>query len=177
MRVKTIWTNAGSDIQKSRLAYSWPHGGETFSFDLGGLMRGGEFEDHVFSAEVKNYEMDHDQAGQYKTFLAQCYVALGDCPKYCNHFMWITWAPFAVTKWQYLCSPGHVRDAVLDNRQRVLGTADHVEATELIDDERVAKVADRLWVIVLSEKQEQLVPLTEWRQVVDWHLAKGGEEK
>lgn len=174
MRVAWIWTNAGSAVSKKKLAYVWPGDPKrTFSFDLGGVMRAGEFDDHQFSAEVKCYDKEHKQPEMYRRFLAQCYVALGERPHLCDHFMWITWAPFNATAWHKHCSEERVRQAVLEHRSLVFGITSSDEAEELLDAERVKEVADRLWLIVISEKQERFVPLVEWQAIIDFAIKKG----
>jgi hypothetical protein len=42
--------------------------------------------------------------------------------------------------------------------------------------EVVEMVADRLWLIVLSEKQETLVPLKDWEAIVAAELIRKGEQ-
>ena len=175
MRVVSIWTNT-EDVHKPKLAYSWPYGSGTFSFDLGGVMRGGEFDNHIFSAEIKNYQVDHNQQAQYREFLAHCYVALGANQGMCDQLMWITWAPFGTTVWKDMFTSDYVRKAVLAERERVFGTDDSATAEGLIDESRVKAVADRVWVIILSEKQESLVPLKEWRAIVNDHLTRSGDD-
>lgn len=71
--------------------------------------------------------------------------------------MWITWCPFNVNNWQDLCGPELVKKSVLAERERVLGKADLNEAEALLDQSLVDDVASRLWMIVLSKRQEQLV--------------------
>ncbi|WP_433524387.1 hypothetical protein ACQPZ2_04280 [Nocardia pseudovaccinii] len=69
--------------------------GETFSFDLGGFMRGGEFDGQMFLAEVKNYTNDNGQGPMYEEFLAKCYRAYGLRPQYCDHFIFFLSLPGA----------------------------------------------------------------------------------
>lgn len=173
MRVKTVWVNTGNDAVKRKLAYTWPVGGRPFSFDLGGIMRAGEFDGHMFSAEVKNYAEEYKQPELYRRFLAQCCVALGAQPGFCDHFMWITWVPFSSSRWHELCTETRVRTAVLEHRDRIFGDVDAAAAAALVDEERVKKVSDRLWLVVISEKQERLVPLREWRAVVEGAILRG----
>jgi len=175
MRVTNVWANTDGPGQKAKLVYRWPHGG-TFSFDMGGLMRADEFENQIFSAEVKMYKADHGQLAKYRTFLAHCYVALGSNRLMCDHLMWITWAPFGSSMWQEIRTPDFVRAAVLEERQRIFGTADLAQATAEIDEDRVKAVSERIWIIILSRKQEKLIPLNDWVAVVEAHLARGGKK-
>lgn len=175
MRVGWVWTNAGSAATKRKLIYNWPGGtpNQTFSFDLGGVMRGGEFDGDQFSAEVKCYSKENKQPDMFRKFLAECYVALGQNPRGCDHFMWITWTPFESTAWHKHCTAEKVRQSVLKHHELVFGTTSPGDADAQIDHERVKEVADRLWLIVLSEKQEHLMPLVEWQSIIEGAIRKG----
>lgn len=175
MRVSQSFTNTDGAWAK-KLSLWWPHGsGNEFSFDLGGVMRGGEWNGDMFCAEVKWRKNASDQGSEYRSFLAKCYVALSQGYLLGDHFMWISWAPFRATTWEKLTTPDEIRDALLAESVRTLGTADQSEALELMKDEVVRELADRLWVIVLSAKQEKLVPLDDWRGVVArFYNSQGG---
>lgn len=175
MRVSTVWTNAGNETVKKRLSYAWPGvRNRTFSFDLGGIMRGGDLEAHQFSAEVKRYARESDQPQKYRRFLAQCYVAVQEREHLCDHLMWITWAPFKASIWDEHCSAARVRQAVLEHHELVFGTASAAEAEAQVDDEHAKAVAERLWLIVISDKQERLLPLREWQAVIDAEIRRLG---
>lgn len=90
--------------------------------------------------------------------------------------MWITWAPFLVTSWSTLNSPERVVDAVVTHRTRIIGDVSEEEARDQIDGDIAASVAERLWLIVLSQKQETLVPLLEWQAIVASELRKRGPD-
>jgi hypothetical protein len=157
-RVRQSWTVKDTGLREL-LEFAWPHGGQTFSFDLGGKLRGGTFEGHMFLAEIKNYRYESDLPAHWRKFLAECYVALDAKPERCDHFMWVSWAPFQAQSWHKHRTVDAIRKALLhkDNRERVLGTADEVAATAAVEEARLGKVADRLWMITLSERQEELV--------------------
>ena len=53
MRVKQAWTNE-DEVHIDRLVFPWPYLGQSFSFDLGGILSGGAFEGHFFLGESKN---------------------------------------------------------------------------------------------------------------------------
>ena len=148
-RVLHVWTNPEDD---KKLTFSWASTGE-FSFDLGGTLQGAELHGKNFFAEVKKYSSAGDQGTEYPKYLAKCYLALTQRPEWCDHFMWITWAPFSVTKWPNLMSAEYVAQSVKleKHRKRTLGTADAEP-----DLDHCAEVARRLWLIVLSDKQEVL---------------------
>ena len=91
----------------------------------------------------------------YREHLAKCYRAWQTAPQRADQFFWITWAPFLVTKWDELLTRDYVREAVVDHRKRVFEEPDEDAARQLVDEDVVREVANRLWIIVLSEKQEQ----------------------
>jgi len=171
MRVSTSFTNVESDSTKRKLCYTWPHGGQSFSYDLGGMLRGAEFASDTFSAEVKLYLKPQDQGIEYREFLARSYAAVAGGSQFCDHLLWITWCPFSITSWHELRTPECVRAAVLEHRARLFDTKDEQAAAAQVDEEIVKAVADRLWIVVLSDKQEKLVPLAEWVGIVNQYIS------
>ena len=91
-----------------------------------------------------------------------------------DHFMWISWAPFRAQSWEKLTTSTEIREAVLAEAPRALGTSDPVEAEELLKEDVVQDLAERLWLVVMSEKQERLVPLDDWRGVVARYYNSNG---
>lgn len=154
-RVQASWMVTDS-FGAERLTFGWPHG-ESFSFDIGGILRGDEFAQQSFLSEVKGYVAANDQGAHYLSYLAKCYVARQQYPGMAHNFMWITWCPFNVTTWSELCTPDKVKQGVLSECRRVTGKDDPAMAESLIDESLIKDVADRLWLIVLSERQERLV--------------------
>lgn len=126
----------------------------------------------MFFAESKNYEAPNDLAAHYSQFLAQCYVAYMDKPGMCDNFMWLAWSPHSITKWPTLMSEEYVRENVIEHRTRVFGVTGKDEAETLVDADLVSAVASRLWLIILSEKQENLVISKEHRGVIDRYEAE-----
>jgi hypothetical protein len=167
-RVNAQWVNPDPPALK-KLQFSWPFGGQNFSFDLGGTLRYGDFEGEMFYAESKNYDSPSDLSSHYSKFLAQCYVAYLQRPAYCDHFMWISWSPHSVTRWSELTSASYVKEHVLKNKDIVFGVDNDAEAQSLINDEKISAVAERLWLIVLSRKQEALVISKEHRGLIEKH--------
>ncbi|MFF1822262.1 hypothetical protein ACFVWG_33460 [Kribbella sp. NPDC058245] len=157
-RVKASWTNE-DEVNINKLSFAWPYGGQTFSFDLGGILSGDEFENQTFVSEVKNYSGVGDQPEHYDDWLAKSYIARQLNPALTDNFMWITWHPFAQTNWKKLCTEEWVEKGILlpKNIERIFGTKDRDDAKAAIDSKIVTDVASRLWVIVLSERQEKLV--------------------
>ena len=107
-RVDVPWVNPD---HVAKLSFPWIGKG-TFSFDLGGTLRGGDVHGQEFFAEVKRYTNASDQGSLYREYLAKCYCAYQCSPARCDHFMWITWHPFSVTRWTRLCTAKEVEDAV-----------------------------------------------------------------
>ncbi|MFJ1581740.1 hypothetical protein ACIOC1_00180 [Streptomyces sp. NPDC088197] len=166
MRVSQSYTNTDGAWAK-KLTRHWPHGNKKqFSFDLGGVMRGGEWDGQMFCAEVKWRKNASDQGTEYRSFLAKCYVALSEEYMLGDHYMWITWAPFRANDWDKLTTPESIKEAVLLEAPRVLGVDDPLQAADMISDDLLRELARRLWLVVMSEKQEKLVPLDDWRGVV-----------
>ncbi|WP_157777239.1 hypothetical protein [Nocardia terpenica] len=137
-------------MAERKLTFTKPAG--AFSFDLGGVLSGGDVHNQEFFAEVKNYKEAHDQPDLYRKFLAKCYRAYGLRPERCDNFMWITWAPFSVTEWSKLDSPEKVERCVRENWEfNFSSNADAVAAD--LDVRAVQAVASRIWILVLSDKQ------------------------
>ncbi len=149
------------------MTFKWPTGKQTtFSLDLGGLLCGGEFDNDIFMAECKKYSLPGDQGTHYLSYLAKCYVIASQQQSYVDHFMWITWCPFNVSDWDKLLTEDWVRKAVRRHCDDIFGSITPEELDTLIDNEIVRTVAERLWMIVLSDKQEQLVITREHRALI-----------
>ncbi|MGW6449523.1 hypothetical protein [Lentzea sp. NPDC055074] len=153
-RANVQWVNP-DPISIPKLTFPWANG-KDFSFDLGGILLGEELHGQEFLAESKMYKSAQDQGTHYRKYLAQCYRAFQLRPDRCDNFTWITWAPFLVTEWDELDSPEMVKASVLLHRDRVFNVADEDEANSLIVDQTCKDVADRLWMWVLSKRQEKL---------------------
>jgi len=150
-----------------KLTFPWAGStGATFSYDLGGLLIGDELDGQEFLAEVKYYKQVGRQAEMYDEYLAKCYRAYELRPDRCNNFMWITWCPFSISKWQNLLSCDEVFAAVVRHGALALGEPDPTKAPAIVDRSRCDDVAQRLWLIVLSDKQEALVVSREHRRII-----------
>jgi len=145
-RADVYWT---AYEQPSMLVVKRPGGGER-SFDMGGTLHGGEFKASPFYAEVKKYSTVGGQADMYGDYIANCYCMLLAEPDKPFEFMWITWHPFSQSKWAKLCEWDEVRDEVEARKTDWLGTA------AVVDEQLCRDVAERLWLIVLSDQQERL---------------------
>ncbi|MFF0540187.1 hypothetical protein ACFYUC_33600 [Streptomyces coelicoflavus] len=116
-----------------KLTLRWPNGnGTPFSYDLGGVMRGGDWDGQMFCAEVKWRRNASDQGPAYRSFLAKCYVALSQGYMLGDHYMWISWAPFRANDWDQLPSPQAIREAVLVESLRIFGIEDPETAAQSI---------------------------------------------
>lgn len=121
--------------------------GGSFSFDLGGVLRL-DTGNVNFYGEVKKVSSEANQAQKYREYLAKCYRAAihSAMP---HHFMWITWHPFAQTSWTRLCTADEVSAAVSTHQATYCGADD-------VDHQICKELAERLWLIVLSDRQETL---------------------
>jgi hypothetical protein len=160
-RVNVHWVTP-DQVAVPKLTFTWANGAP-FSFDLGGTLMDGHLHGQMFLAECKHYQRPHDQGSKYVEYLAKCYRARQCSPERCDNFMWITWAPFSVEKWNVLLDHTEVKKAVLRHYVKALGVEDIRQAATALDVALCADVADRLWLIVLSRKQEALVVSPEHR--------------
>jgi hypothetical protein len=129
---------------------------------MAGNFRGNPLDGQSFLAEVKKYKRENDLPAHFRDFLVKCYIALGERPKLCDNFLWISWAPFQASKWDQHATVETVRRSITHeiNRNRVLGVDNESDAALKLDAERIVNVARRVWLITLSDQQEKLV-LTE----------------
>jgi len=171
-RANVPWVNP-HPVAVKKLTFSWVDSGEhTFSFDLGGMFIGGDVADQEFLVECKNYENASHQNSLYNEFLAKCYVANQQRPDRCDNFMWITWSAFATTSWSDLTTTSRVRNSVITECRRALGV-EASDAGSKIDDALCEEVAKKLWVIVLSDRQEKHLVLTaEHQGLIRKHIAE-----
>ena len=165
-RVNAHWVNP-QPVAVRKLTFYWVDR-TSFSFDLGGVLIGGEYEAQEFLAVCKKYSKPQDQGTAYVDYLAKCYRASVTNPDRCDNFMWITWAPFSVGKWDRLCSADEVEEAVKLHRARAVGDGAEV------DPKLCRTVAERLWLIVLSDRQESLVITPAHRALITAERVRGG---
>lgn len=187
-RTKASWTNE-DEVSASRMEFRWPSSGqEPFSFDVGGILAGGDVENHLFMAEVKYYSSD-GLGRDYDDFVAKCYLARRDHPRSADQYMFLTWHPFRVKTWTRLESEQAVLFGLAVNHHRAFGSPDERaepcfgpgtwsgeahRACPHMDMDVVRDVATRLWVVVLSEKQEGLVISDDDRALVISNRAREG---
>lgn len=80
-------------------------------------------------------------------------------------FMWITWHPFALGAWTKLCDESTIQAAVADHPEKL--------GDEVYDPEIGKLLADRLWLIVLSNRQEELMMKREYLGHIRSFITKG----
>lgn len=102
------------------------------------------------SVECKKYNTAGHQPAEFKKFLAIAYSSTAQTIR--EHrmdeereFMWVTFHPFSLSDWPNLCSVSYLRQCVEEH--------DGLLNEEPIDDTLLAKVAGRIWVVVVSQRQ------------------------
>ncbi|WP_194521014.1 hypothetical protein [Cellulosimicrobium sp. JZ28] len=140
------------------LAFRWPHGGRTFSYDIGGNFIGGGIDNQTFLGEVKKYKNESDLPAHFRDFMVKSYVAYKEAPSRCDHFLWISWAPFQAQTWDKHCTYERVIASLChpSNIVRGLGVQPGEDVSEAIDHEAAQIVASRIWLLTLSDRQDDL---------------------
>lgn len=174
-RVSSTWTHDTEPLAEL-LHYQWPDNSGQFSFDLGGYFRGGALDGQSFAAEVKNYAYDNHLKQHFRDFLAKCYVdAIRSKPRY-RHYLWISWAPFAAGSWNKHGTPDDVKAAVVlpRNRSRCLNASSEDEALKNVSADAIAYVGDRVWLVTMNDKQNQLVVTKEHFALITAQITNSG---
>ena len=134
------------DVNETKFLSFQKPGGTSYSFDMGGVLNLDDGNVQFF-AEVKHVTSEAGQGREYRDYLCKCYRASKDGKPY--HFMWITWHPFSQTSWSKLCDAEEIERALVDRKQEFCGDDD-------IDLALCRSIAERLWLVVLSKRQESL---------------------
>jgi hypothetical protein len=120
------------------------------TFDLTGFFLGDDR--RPLFVEVKNYNAVGDQASEYTKFLATAYSVTADgIERHLDRrteFMWATWHPFSQTKWPRLTSEEEIRDALRAHPEM---------ARNSVDEQIVRRVAQRLWLVPMHRRQDELL--------------------
>jgi hypothetical protein len=120
------------------------------TFDLTGFFLGDDR--RPLFVEVKNYNTVGDQASEYTKFLATAYSVTADGIARDldrrTEFMWATWHPFSQTKWRRLTSEEEIGSA-LRAHPEISGDS--------VDREIVRRVAERLWLVPMHRRQDELL--------------------
>ncbi|MEU2175244.1 MULTISPECIES: hypothetical protein [Nocardia] len=171
-RAQVCWVQP-DPVAVSELTFTRPGG--TFSYDLGGLLQEGAVHNQLFLAEVKNYRDAGDQRSLYREYLAKCYRAFSVSPERCDHFLWLTWAPFSSTEWSKLQSPERVEECTREHWKFNFTSKDEAASSRL-DPEVVQQVSKRLWrpLVISREQIEHLSMSREYLSVIaQYKIGKG----
>lgn len=123
--------------------------------------------------EVKSYTgPGGKQPAEYWQFLANAYsITARDIAKGADarrEFMWVTTHPFEQTVWATLTSPDRVA-AALGKHPEVLGGT---QATPSL----LATVSERLWLLVMHRRQENLMLTAQELALVEAQLNRKGKK-
>ncbi|WP_309130346.1 hypothetical protein [Brevibacterium sp.] len=157
-------------VGANRLSFDWPDNKHSYSYDLGGVLYGEPFHQTHFVAEVKMYETGSDQGAHYDKFLAQSYAHISQFgQRMYEHFFYITWSPFRATTWKEQISIDAAQKAIIKHADKVFPS--HAAATDQdvldsIDAYTIQRLVDSVWLIVLADKQEELVASVEDRALI-----------
>ena len=121
--------------------------GRTFSFDMTGQLHIDSGKTQFF-AEVKKVSSEANQGTLYKEYLAKCYRT-SVVTRMPHNFIWLTWHPFSQTSWTKLFAVDELMAAVELHKVDYLGS-------DAIDEGLCRELANRLWLIVISDRQEGL---------------------
>jgi hypothetical protein len=130
--------------------------GTRHRFDLAGYFIDPPGRD--FYAEVKKYAKQQDLTDQYNRFLANCYSVtthlLDSGPDRNTQFLWISWAPHSANRWDELTTANEILQAC-SKKPDLLGGA-------TVKDEFVDLLATRLWLLILSDRHDDLMMKSEY---------------
>jgi hypothetical protein len=117
--------------------------------------------------ESKHHFTEGGQGVAYPEYLANAYSttskSLLDGVDTGREYMWVTWHPFLQSRWSKLTATEEIHVALRRYPEVLNGSS--------IEEELVRKVASRLWLVVLSKRQEELSltreELRKTQQVID----------
>ncbi|MCZ2819739.1 hypothetical protein O2V63_05300 [Modestobacter sp. VKM Ac-2977] len=123
------------------------------------------------SVECKKYTTVGGQAEGYREFLAVAYANTvhtinsmgGDAER---EFLWVTYHPFSQTKWNELLSVTHLRGCIEEYGSLLDGA--------VIDDDLLSKVAQRIGVLLVHQRQVNLRLTKDEAGLALYHLRKEG---
>jgi hypothetical protein len=123
--------------------------------------------------EVKDYDSaGGKQAEEYWDFLANAYSITAqdrkDGEDARREFMWVTRHPFSSTDWSELTSAERIKKALEKQPLALNGDA--------VDADLLAKVSERLWLLVLHKRQEGLMLTAEELSLVESKLNRKGKK-
>ncbi|RPK75702.1 hypothetical protein EES45_24760 [Streptomyces sp. ADI97-07] len=167
------WLESTTRVNAPWIVYEAPQmttltllNGKHESWDVAGYFENDK--KNQFYAEIKNYTSD-GQGPKYREYLADCYSATAKMIKdgldrECE-FMWITWHPFAMGAWTKLCDEAMIQEAVKEYPEKL--------GEDYYDPEIGKLLAERLWLIVLSERQEELMMKREYLGHIRSFITRG----
>ncbi|WAP57029.1 hypothetical protein [Streptomyces sp. S465] len=167
------WLESTTRVNAPWIVYEAPQmttltllNGKNESWDVAGYFENEK--KNQFYAEVKAYDSDN-QGPKYREYLTDCYSATARMIKdgldrECE-FMWITWHPFSMGAWTRLCNADTIEKAVEEYPDKLGGDAYDPEIGKLL--------SDRLWLIVLSSKQEELMMKREFLGHIRSYITRG----
>lgn len=123
------------------------------------------------SVECKKYSTVGGQAAGYREFLAVAYsntAHIIDQMKFDGEreYLWVTYHPFSQDKWPRLLTLSHLRECVEEHDSLLNGAK--------IDDDLLAKVASRIGVMVVGQRQVDLRMTKDELSLVSWKLRAEG---
>jgi hypothetical protein len=143
-------------------------------YDLAGFFLGRRR--HPLLVEAKKYSVVGSQGSMYTEYLADIYSITARARQNDMdddaEFMWVTWHPFSQNSWAKLTDHEYVRDAVREHAERLKLPAG--EGGVEIDDDLCRLVSRRLWLLVLSDRQHELVLSPEELKLAMMNLKREG---
>lgn len=143
-------------------------------YDLAGFFLGRRR--HPLFVEAKKYSVVGSQGTMYTEYLADIYSIIARARENDMdddaEFMWITWHPFSQNKWVKLIDHEYVREAVREHAERLKLPTNEDEVE--IDDDLCRLVSRRLWLLVLSDRQHELVLSPEELKLAMMNLKREG---
>jgi hypothetical protein len=123
------------------------------------------------SVEAKKYSTVGHQAAEFKKFVAIAYSSTAQVIEdigedWFREFLWVTYHPFSQTDWPHLLTLSYLRGCLEEHEELLAGKE--------VDDDLLAKVASRLWVLVVQQKQVDIRLTKLELMVVNAAFAKEG---
>jgi hypothetical protein len=126
-------------------------GARTKKFDLAGAFIG--LKRNPVVVESKNYTSTGAQHKYFKEFLATAYSSTvyeleHKHSDIAREFIWVTFHPFMLTEWMTLGTEEKIAQALVENPEYLDGRD--------VDQKVLRKVAERVWILVMHKKQEDI---------------------
>lgn len=114
------------------------------------------------SVECKKYSTPGHQGTEFRKFLAIAYSTTANTiadigEDWHREFLWVTYHPFSQGNWTDLLTLTYLRGCLEEHAELLGGVP--------IDDDLLATVAGRIWVMVVQQKQVD-IRLTKWELAV-----------